>query len=70
MDTLGYADALVDVCLVGKSRRELHDLFRQIYMHKAKIRVCPCVLETTDVWLWKVLQFLRPNYSNELTHSK
>lgn len=70
MDTLGYADARVDVCLVGKSRRELHDLFRQIYMHKAKIRVCPCVLETTDVWMWKVLQFLRPNYSNELTHSK
>ena len=68
MDLLGYSDARVDVCLVGKPRRELHDILRQVYLHPAKIRVCPCVLTTTDVWLWKVLQFLRPNYSNEFTH--
>jgi hypothetical protein len=70
MDLLGYSDARVDVCLAGKPRREVHDLVRQIYMYKAKIRVCPCVLETNDVWLWTVLQFLHPNYSNELTHPK
>jgi hypothetical protein len=68
MDLLGYSGTVLDVCLNDKPRRELHDLFRQIFLHKAKVRVCPCVLTTTDVWLWKVLQFLRPNYSNELTH--
>jgi len=68
MDLLGYADTVVDVCLVGTPRRDLHDLFRQIYLHPAKIRVCPCVLKTADVWVWRVLQFLRPTYSNECTH--
>ena len=70
MDLLRYSETVLEVCLKDKPRRELQDLFRQIYLHKARVRVCPCVLETTDVWLWKVLQFLRPNYSNELTHPK
>ena len=70
MDLLGYSDTVLEVCLKDKTKRELHDLFRQIFLHNAKVRVCPCVLTTTDVWLWKVLQFLRPNYSNELTHPK
>jgi len=68
MDLLGYSDTVVQVCLKDKPRRELHDLFRQLYLHPTKLRVCPCVLTTTDVWLWKVLQFLRPNYSNDITH--
>lgn len=70
MDLLGYSDTVLELCLKDKSKRELHDIFRHIYMHRSKIRVCPCVLETNDVWLWKVLQFLRPNYSNEFTHPK
>lgn len=70
MDLLGYSDTVLEVCLKDKPRRELHDLFRQIYMYRSKVRVCPCVVETTDVWLWKVLQFLRPTYSNAFTHPK
>jgi hypothetical protein len=70
MDLLGYSDARVDVCLVGLPRRELHDLLRQVYLHPAKVHLCPCVRTTTDVWLWTILQFLRPTYSNELTHPK
>jgi hypothetical protein len=70
MDLLGSSGTVVDVCLVGKPRREVHDLLRQLFLHPTKLRICPCVRTTTDVWLWKVLQFLRPTYSNELTHSE
>lgn len=70
MDLLGYSETVLDVCLKDTPRRELHDILRQIYLHPAKVRVCPCVLTTADVWLWTVLQFLRPTYSNELTHPR
>ena len=70
MDLLGYSDARVDVCLVGLPRRELHDTLRQVYLHPTKLRICPCVRKTTDLWLWTSLEFLHPTYSNELTHPK
>lgn len=65
MDLLGYADTVLDVCLVGKSRREIHDIVRQIFVHRNRIRVCPCV---TDPWVRKTLEFLGAQYSNEPSH--
>lgn len=65
MDLLGYADTVLDVCLAGKSRREINDLFRQIYVVPARIRICPCI---KDAWIRKTLEFLGAQYSNEPSH--
>lgn len=65
MDLLGYSDTLLDVCLRDKTRREIHDIFRQIFVYRQRIRVCPCV---TDPWVRKTLQFLDAQYSNEPSH--
>jgi hypothetical protein len=62
MDLLGYADTVLDVCLAGKSRRDIHDILRQIFVHPTRIRICPCV---TDPWTRKTLEFLGAHYSNE-----
>ena len=68
MDLLGYSDTVVDICLVNKPRREVQTLLRHLYRHPTKLRVCPCVRGTADVWLWTSLAFLRPTYSNDITH--
>ncbi len=65
MDLLGYADTVLDVCLAGKPRREIHDILRQILIHPNRVRVCPCV---TDPWIRKTLEFLGAQYSNESSH--
>lgn len=65
MDLLGYADTVLDVCLRDKSRREIHELFRQIYIVPTRVRICPCV---TDPWVRKTLEFLGAQYSNEPSH--
>ena len=65
MDLLGYADTVLDVCLAGKSRREVHDILRQIFVYPSRVRVCPCV---TDPWVRKTLEFLGAQYSNEPSH--
>jgi hypothetical protein len=65
MDLLGYADTVLDVCLAGKTRREIHDILRQIFVHPTRVRVCPCV---TDPWVRKTLEFLGAQYSNEPSH--
>jgi hypothetical protein len=65
MDLLGYADTVLDVCLKDKSRREVHDILRQIFVYPNRLRVCPCV---TDPWVRKTLEFLGAQYSNEPSH--
>lgn len=65
MDLLGYSSTLLHVCLKDKTRREMHDIVRQVFVHSARIRICPCV---TDVWVRKTLQFLGAQYSNEPSH--
>jgi len=62
MDLLGYADTVLDVCLAGKTKREIHDILRQIFVHSTRVRICPCV---TDPWVRKTLKFLGAQYSNE-----
>ena len=65
MDLLRYSETVLDVCLAGKTRRETHDIFRQIFTYPDRIRICPCV---TDPWVRKTLEFLDARYSNEPSH--
>ena len=62
MDLLRYSDTVLHVCLKGKSRREIDDIFRQIYVVPNRVRICPCV---KDIWIRKTLEFLGAQYSNE-----
>ena len=65
MDLLGYADTKLDVCLKDKSRREINDILRQVFLHPERIRICPCVKEP---WIRKTLEFLNAERSNEPSH--
>jgi hypothetical protein len=65
MDLLGYSDTVLDVCLAGKSKRDIHDILRQIFVYPTRVRVCPCV---ADPWVRKTLNFLDAQYSNEPSH--
>jgi hypothetical protein len=65
MDLLGYSHTCLDICLKDKSRREIHDILRQVFVHPQRIRICPCV---TDPWVRKTLKFLGAQYSNEPSH--
>ena len=65
MDLLGYANTALHVCLADKSRREVHDILRQIYVHPNRIHVCPC---HTDPWVRKTLVFLGAQINNEPSH--
>jgi hypothetical protein len=67
MDLLGYSETVLDICLVGKSRREIHTILRQVYVYPTRIRICPCV---TDPWVRKTLEFLDAQYSNEPSHPR
>jgi hypothetical protein len=65
MDLLRYSDTVLDVCLAGKSKRDIHDILRQIFVYPTRVRLCPCV---TDPWVRKTLSFLDAQYSNEPSH--
>jgi len=65
MDLLRYAETRVDVCLQTKSRREIHDILRQIFVYRDRIHVCPCV---TDIWVRQALVFLNAQFNNESSH--
>jgi hypothetical protein len=65
MDLLGYSETKLDVCLKDKSRREVNDILRQIYIHPDRIRICPCV---ESIWVRETLRFLGAVYSNEPSH--
>lgn len=62
MDLLGYSETVLHICLHSKSRREIHDILRQIFAVPQKIRICPC---GTDEWTRKTLAFLGAVYDNE-----
>jgi hypothetical protein len=65
MDLLGYSDTVLHICLKDKSRREIHDVLRQVFVYPNRVRICPCV---TDPWVRKTLEFLGAQYSNEPSH--
>jgi hypothetical protein len=65
MDLLRYSETQLDICLKDKTRREIHDILRQIYIHPNRIRICPCVKEG---WIRKSLTFLGAVYNNEPSH--
>lgn len=65
MDLLGYSDANITFCFKDKSKREIHDVLRQIYIHRDRIHICPCC---QDPWVRKTLQFLGAQINNESSH--
>lgn len=66
MDALVYKDAQLNLCLADKTKREIYDIVRQMYIYPARIRICPCI---QDAWVRKTLEFLGAEYSNEPSHS-
>lgn len=66
MDLLRYSETKLEVCLKDKSRREVNDILRQMYLHPDRIRVCPC--GGFSPWLRETLKFLGAVYSNEPSH--
>jgi len=65
MDLIRYSDTVLDVCLKDKTRREIHDILRQIFEYRDRIRICPCV---TNVWTRETLRFLGARMNNEPSH--
>jgi hypothetical protein len=62
MDLLRYSDIVQQVCFREKSRREAHDILRQLAVYPERMRVCPCV---QDPWIRKSLGFLNARIDNE-----
>ena len=62
MDLLRYSDIVQQVCFREKSRRESHDILRQLAVYPERMRVCPCV---QDPWIRKSLGFLNARIDNE-----
>jgi hypothetical protein len=54
-DLLKYSDTLLTLCTKGWTRRQLHDLTRQVMIHPTRIRVCSCL---SHVWTRETLSFL------------
>lgn len=61
-DLLKYSDTQMDVCTHGWTRRQQHDLIRQVMNYGHRIYVCPCVEER---WVRDTLQFLGVRWNNE-----
>ena len=65
MDLLRYSDTVLTLCFKDKTRQEIHDSLRQIFVYRDRIRVCPCV---TDPWVRQSLAFLNAQLNNEPSH--
>lgn len=61
-DLLRYSETRLDVCTRGWTRRQVHDLVRQVLNHRDRIRVCPCL---EDPWARETLRFLGAVFNNE-----
>ena len=62
MDLLRYSETKLEICLKGKTKREIHDLLRQAFVHPTRVVVCGC---TQDAWARKTLAFLGIELYNE-----
>lgn len=65
MDLLRYSETVLTICVKDKSRREIHDILRQVFLVPTRIRLCPCV---TDVWVRKTFLNLGGQFNNESSH--
>lgn len=61
-DLLRYSQTRLDVCTHGWTRRQMHDLVRQVLNYPQRIRVCPCI---EDPWVRETLRFLGGTFNNE-----
>jgi len=73
MDLLRYSDTVLTVCFKDKSRREINDILRQLYSYRDRMRVCPCIKDTTppteiSPWVRETLTFLGAQFNNEPSH--
>ena len=63
MDLLGYSETVLHVCLHGKTRQEINNILRQVFVFPKKIHICPC--GGLSPWTRKTLTFLGAVYDNE-----
>ncbi len=63
MDLLGYSETVLHICLQGKTREEVNNVLRQVYVFPQKVRICPC--GGLSPWTRKTLAFLGAVYDNE-----
>ena len=69
MDLLRYSDTKLNVCLKDKSRREINNILRQIYLQPEKIQICACIRQSEElIWVRKTLEFLNAELHNESPH--
>jgi hypothetical protein len=54
-ELLRYSDTILNICTKGWTRRQLHDLERQVMLFPTKIIVCSCL---TNPWVKETLAFL------------
>jgi hypothetical protein len=54
-ELLRYSDTILNICTKGWTRRQLHDLERQVMLFPTKIIVCSCL---TNPWIKETLAFL------------
>lgn len=65
MDLLRYSETVLTICVKDKTRREIHDILRQVFLVPTRIRLCPCI---TDVWVRKTFLNLGGQFNNEPSH--
>jgi hypothetical protein len=64
-DLLHYSDTRLHVCTKNWTRRQLHDLIRQVLNYPDRIVVCPCL---DNPWVRETLDFLGVRWNNEPSH--
>ena len=64
-DLLHYSDTKLQVCTRGWTRRQLHDLIRQVLNSPDRIVVCSCL---EDAWIRETLDILGVQWNNEPSH--
>ena len=62
MDLLRYSETKLEVCFRTKTKRDIHDVLRQAFVHRTRLVVCGC---TQDAWVRKTLAFLGVELYNE-----
>ncbi len=64
-DLLKYPDVVQTICLKHLTRRQYHDVLRQVFVYPNRIRVCACSI---DPWARETLVFLGAILHNEPSH--
>jgi hypothetical protein len=59
-ELLRYSETKLEICTATYTRRQIHDLIRQVYVYPQKVVVCKCI---KDPWSRDILAFLGVQWS-------